>query len=106
VTTGGYEIGKDQAGLTEKERQVLGCLKERKSFRAMAKDLGMTPQRCHQLAKSLIAKGVVAKTADGYAAIVSFDEQATFQRLAANAQAQHPTTPDATSYEATNEVHN
>lgn len=93
----GYSIGRDEAGLTDKERKVLGCLKEKKSFRAMGRELGISAQRCHEITRNLISKGVVAKTPKGFAAIVSFEEQESLARIAANDTAQHTTTPDAQS---------
>ncbi|AMM44321.1 helix-turn-helix DNA-binding domain protein [Arthrobacter phage Kitkat] len=106
MTAGSYEIGRDANGLTEKERQVLGGLREKKSFRAMGREFGISAQRCHEIAGSLITKGVVAKTPNGYAAIVSFEEQAALQRLAANDAPQDTITPDSQSHEATEEAHN
>jgi hypothetical protein len=63
----------------------------------MGRELGISAQRCHEIAHNLITKGVVAKTPNGWAAIVSFDEHSTLARIAANDAPQDPTTPDAQS---------
>ena len=62
----GYQIGRDEHGLTEREREVLGCLMEGKSPAEAAKMLGLSRQRAHQLTVALMEKGVVAKEGRKY----------------------------------------
>lgn len=56
-TQPGYAIGRDESGLTKRERQVLGQMAEGKQGPAIGHALGISKQRVDQIQKSLIAKG-------------------------------------------------
>lgn len=58
MTVAGYEIGRDDRGFTEKEREVLHQIVEGKSLSEAARALGLTRQRVLQLVQALERKGV------------------------------------------------
>jgi len=52
----GYEIRRDDGGLTARERQVIGLLHEGKTQISIAEEMGLTRQRVSAIAKSARAK--------------------------------------------------
>lgn len=57
----GYEIGKGEDGLTNKERQVLELVRNGNTRQEIATALGFSRQRASQYVKSLTDKGFVPK---------------------------------------------
>lgn len=57
----GYEIGKGEDGLTNKEREVLELVKHGNSRQQIATALGFSRQRASQYVKSLTDKGYIEK---------------------------------------------
>jgi len=53
----GYKIGKDEEGLTARQRAVLALLKGGMNQNGIASQLNMTRQRVSQIKGELIAKG-------------------------------------------------
>ena len=100
-----YTIGRGDDGMTDKERLVVVGLGEKKSFRQIGADIGVSAQRVHQLAQSLVKKGVLARVESGYAALTPIGDSPAYKALAAAQQEQHPTIPGDTSHEATKEAH-
>jgi len=58
MTKPGYEIGRDERGFTEREREVLHEIVDGKNMSDTARDLGMSRQRVHQVVEALKKKGV------------------------------------------------
>jgi predicted ArsR family transcriptional regulator len=71
VTVPGYVIGRDDDQLTARERQALGCVAEGLNLPQMARRLGVSKQRAHQLMKALERKGVLRAELDGWWTIVA-----------------------------------
>lgn len=65
-----YKIGRDEEGLTERERQVFEALRNGTPFVDVAATIGVSKQRVGQLLGSLIEKGRVVKTDAGAYAVV------------------------------------
>ena len=63
-TTPGYEIGRDQRGLTAREREVLTALIHETPPVVIAEELGISKQRVNQILNALQAKGIVELRAD------------------------------------------
>lgn len=61
----GYEIGRDDRGLTNRERQALGLLVQGREGWQIAEELGVTRQRVHALIRILEKKGVLVRGEDG-----------------------------------------
>lgn len=66
MTVAGYEIGRDERGLTRREHEVLAGMKAQKSFAQIGAELGITKQRVGQIAKSLVRKGFLVYGENGY----------------------------------------
>lgn len=58
ATRPGYAVGRDESGLTARERQVLDLLRQGRSRADIQADLGLTKQRIGALCKSIRDKGV------------------------------------------------
>ena len=70
-STGKYKIGRDEQGLTERERQVLDVFRRgATSLADVAAEVGVSKQRLTQLLNSLVLKGALARTESGYATVV------------------------------------
>ncbi len=63
-TEPGYEIGRDERGLTNRERQVLEALIWSTPLTEIAKELEISKQRVDQIVRRLEEKGVVERTGD------------------------------------------
>lgn len=57
----GYEIGHDEDGLTNRERDVRRLVGEGKTAAQIATEIGVTRQRVYQFLASLKDKGAIAK---------------------------------------------
>lgn len=69
-TKPGYEIGRDERGLTKREREVLTLLVEGKNGPQIGEALGITKQRVKQIMAALEKKGRLTKTDHSYAVTV------------------------------------
>ena len=66
-----YKIGRDESGLTIREREVLAQIKQGKSNASIARDLGVSKQRVGQIVRSLVQKNAMFEVENGvYAAVV------------------------------------
>lgn len=70
MTKAGYEIGRDDFGLTKREREVFEALKTGAQFNTIASELGVTKQRVDSIVKSLVRKGRVLRLENGGCAVV------------------------------------
>lgn len=66
MTVAGYEIGRDERRLTNREREVLDLMKDGLSFKDIGERIGVTKQRVGQIAQSLAKKGVLVHDKNGY----------------------------------------
>lgn len=57
----GYEIGRDEDGLTQRERTVRDLAVEGKTIVAIGEALGFSKQRASKIVNDLISKGVLAR---------------------------------------------
>lgn len=62
----GYELDRDDKGLTSNERWMLSLLRAGSSVSAAARTMGLTRQRGHQLVTALVKKGAVKKEGNRY----------------------------------------
>lgn len=65
-TKPGYKVGKDESGLTKREREVLGLIVKGLNGPQIGESLGITKQRVDQIMRVLVAKGRVQKRADSF----------------------------------------
>lgn len=73
VTAGvkpGYTIGRDEAGLTGREREVLRLVVDGKNMPEIAEAIGITKQRVNQILNALVGKGRLEKDKHAYRVIV------------------------------------
>lgn len=61
-----YVIGRDDEGLTKRERQVAALFDEGLEPVQISETLGLTRQRVHQIAQSLVSKGRAKKIDNQY----------------------------------------
>jgi len=66
----GYEIGRDDRGLTRREREVLTCLAEGLNLVQTGARLGVSKQRVDQLVKALEMKGAIKRNGDEWVIVV------------------------------------
>lgn len=67
----GYEIGREGDGTTAREREVMTLLTSGHSVTATGKVTGLSRQRVHQLAMSLVQKGLLKKEGVKYVAVAA-----------------------------------
>lgn len=75
MTESGYEIGRNDTGLTKRERQVLGLLVQGKNLAEIGRELGtekkpLSRQRVHQLVNALERKKVVMRNGEQITVVV------------------------------------
>lgn len=70
MTKAGYEIGRDEQGLTRREQEVLAEMRTGVQFTDIAVRLRVSKQRVQQVVGSLVKKGFVVKTDEGAYAVV------------------------------------
>lgn len=64
MTNPGYAIGRDDHGLTARERQVMSLLAGGSTLVQIGSAIGVTKQRVNQIVKALEAKGRVRRSRD------------------------------------------
>lgn len=68
-TTPGYGIGRDDSGITKREREVIAGIVAGHALVAIAADLGVSKQRVDTIVKSLINKSRLRRT-DGHFEVI------------------------------------
>lgn len=63
----GYEVARDESGLTARERQVLGMVRAGQPQAAIAKEVGVSRARIGAIVKQLRGKGYDLTVTDGRA---------------------------------------
>jgi DNA-binding CsgD family transcriptional regulator len=63
-TTPGYHIGRDEAGLTERQREVLAELRTGADMVEIGRRLGVKKQRVKQLVDELEKKGALRRVGE------------------------------------------
>lgn len=69
-TRPGYAIGRDDSGLTTREREVLQQMVAGQSGPQIAHVLGITKQRVDQIQKALVGKGRLERAEHEYRIVV------------------------------------
>lgn len=70
MTKPGYEIQRDERGLTGRERQVLDEMTKGETFAVIAERIGVSKQRVGALVNSLVEKGYVVRSGGDFAVVV------------------------------------
>jgi len=69
-TKPGYAIGRDETGLTNRERDVLGLMVQGLKGPAIGDRLGISKQRVDQIQKALVDKGRLERAEHEYRIVV------------------------------------
>jgi FixJ family two-component response regulator len=69
-TKPGYSIGRDESGLTQREKDVLAGMVQGQNGQQIGHALGISKQRVDQIQKSLVLKGRLQKEEHRYVVVV------------------------------------
>lgn len=66
MTEPGYQIERDDDGLTRREREVLAGIIAGKNLVQIGDELGVSKQRVDQIVKALVTKGTLERNDDSF----------------------------------------